>query len=95
MQRSDMIALVAGASVGVGGGVLGALLAWTAGEAVARRVLDPLGDQYIELRQPALPAVQHAAPQASRNRTSMASPAGRPPPPNAKEAVTSAQAAWR
>ncbi|HEV2456974.1 MAG TPA: hypothetical protein VGS80_01315 [Ktedonobacterales bacterium] len=95
MQRNEMIALVAGASVGVGGGMLGAFLAWTAGGAVARCVLDPLGDQYIELSPPTLPAARHGAPQASRNSTSMASPAGVPSLPNAREAVTSTQAAWR
>ena len=93
MQRNEMMALVAGASVGLGGGMLGAFLAWTAGGALAHRVLDPFGDQYIELSQPALLAARHGA-QASRNSTSVASLAGLPPLPNAKEAVTSTQASW-
>jgi hypothetical protein len=95
MQRNEMMALVAGASVGVGGGALGAFLAWTAGGAVARRVLDKFDDQDIELRQPALPAARHGAPQASRNSASGTPAAGAPPLPSVKEAVTSAQAPWR
>jgi hypothetical protein len=95
MQRNELVALAAGASVGVGGGALGAFLAWIAGGAVARRVLDPFGDQYIELRQPQLPAARHGAPQPTWISTSEQSPAGVPSLPNAKEAVTSVQAAWR
>jgi hypothetical protein len=66
MHRNEMMALVAGASVGVGGGMLGAFLAWTASGALVHRVLDPFGDQYIELSQPEQyvsgVAGRHAAP---------------------------------
>ena len=52
MQRKEMVALVAGASVGVGRGALGAFLACVAGRAVARSFLDQFGDHYIEPEQP-------------------------------------------
>ena len=61
MQRNDLIALVAGTSVGIVGGALGVFLASIAGEAAVRRVLDQLGDHYVELSQPPLPAAQHGA----------------------------------
>jgi hypothetical protein len=41
MQRTEGVALVAGATLGLGGGALGAFLACTLGQAVAHRLLDP------------------------------------------------------
>jgi hypothetical protein len=87
MHRKELVALVTGASVGVGGGALGAFLAWIAGEAVARRFLDQLGDQYIELAQPVLPAARHGAQRASPDSASETPPSGVPPRSSAKVAV--------
>jgi hypothetical protein len=64
MQRTEGVALVAGATLGLGGGMLGAFVACTLGQAVAYRVLEQLSDQYIDLGPPALPAARPAG-QAS------------------------------
>ena len=61
MQRNDMVALVAGAIVGMGGGALGAFLVCTVGRAVVRRFLDP----YPDLGQPAPPMERHGPRRAS------------------------------
>jgi len=60
MQRIEGVALVAGATLGLGGGVLGAFVACTLGQAVAYRVLEQVSDQYIDLGPPALPATRPA-----------------------------------
>jgi len=60
MQRIEGVALVAGATLGLGGGVLGAFVACTLGQAVAYRVLEQVSDQYIDLGPPALPAARPA-----------------------------------
>jgi hypothetical protein len=65
MQRRDIVALVAGATVGMGGGTLGAFLVCTAGRAVARRFLDQLDDQYLDFGKPILATERHGAQQAS------------------------------
>jgi hypothetical protein len=66
MQRTELIALVAGMSVGLGGGTLGAFLACTACRAVARDVQEQYG--YIDLGPPApppaAPVAQPVAPAA-------------------------------
>ncbi|HEV2460098.1 MAG TPA: hypothetical protein VGS80_17205 [Ktedonobacterales bacterium] len=86
MQRNDMVALVAGTSVGFVGGALGVFLACIAGEAAVLRFLVQLGDRYIELEQPPLPAAHHDAPRANPASAST-TPANVPPLPAAKEAV--------
>ncbi len=63
MQRTEGIALVAGATVGLGGGVLGAFVACTLGQAVAYRVLEQFSDQYIDLGPPAGLAARPARDQ--------------------------------
>jgi hypothetical protein len=66
MQRTEMIVLVAGVTVGLGGGALGGFLACTACQAVAHRVLDHLDRvQYIDLGPPTLPRAAPLAPPAS------------------------------
>jgi hypothetical protein len=50
MQRTDTVALVAGATVGMGGGALGAFLAYTAGQVVVHRFLDQFDDQFDDTR---------------------------------------------
>jgi hypothetical protein len=95
MQRKAMVALVAGASVGVGAGALGAFVAWAAAGAVARRFPDQFSDQDdqdIELEQPAPSATWHGTQQASSGSTPVTSPASDLSLPTPKEAVTSAQA---
>jgi hypothetical protein len=92
MQRKQMIALVAGVSVGVGGGVLGAFLVWAAAGAVALRLLDQLDDHDIELPQPVLPVAQHAAQQTSLGSVPVTPLASDPSLLNPQEAVTSARA---
>jgi hypothetical protein len=64
MQRTDKVALVAGATVGIAGGTLGAFLVCTAGRAVAHRFLDQFDDQYLDLEHPAPPTVRHSPQQA-------------------------------
>jgi hypothetical protein len=63
MQRTEAVALVAGATVGLGGGVLGAVVACTLGQAVAYRVLDQFSDKYIDLGPPAPPAARLVSEQ--------------------------------
>jgi len=63
MQRTEGIALVAGATLGLGGGVLGAFVACTLGQVMAHRVLEQFSDQYIDLGPPALPAARPARDQ--------------------------------
>ncbi|MGO8947950.1 MAG: hypothetical protein ACLQUY_09865 [Ktedonobacterales bacterium] len=60
MQRTDMLALAAGATVGVVGGALGAFLVCTAGPVVAGRFLNQLNEQYLDLGQPAPPTARHS-----------------------------------
>jgi len=60
MQRIEGVALVAGATLGLGGGILGAFVACTLGQAVAYRVLEQVSGQYIDLGPPALPAARPA-----------------------------------
>ena len=62
MQRTEGIALVAGATLGLGGGMLGAFVACTLGQAVAYRALEQFSGQYIDLGPPALPAARPAGP---------------------------------
>jgi hypothetical protein len=104
MQRKDLVALVAGASVGVAGGALGAILASTVGGKPLYRLVDQLGwgDQYIELRPPAGPSALCDTQTASSGSASLTQPASGPPPPlpppvpmslpHVKEAVTASQA---
>ena len=63
MQRTEGVALVAGATLGLGGGMLGAFVACTLGQVVAYRVLEQFSDQYVDLGPPALPAAQPASDQ--------------------------------
>jgi hypothetical protein len=60
MQRIEGVALVAGATLGLGGGMLGAFVACTLGQAMAHRVLEQFSGQYIDLGPPALPAARPA-----------------------------------
>jgi hypothetical protein len=92
MQRNEVVALVAGASIGMGGGPLGAFVAWAACGAAARHFLDRLGDQDIELRQPAAPGVQYGAEQVNAGSAPVTQPASDRAVRNPAEAVTSAQA---
>ena len=89
MRRNDMVALVAGTSVGIVGGAFGVFLACIAGEAAVRRFLVELGDHYSELSQPPLSARQHSAPQVNRQSASK-TPDNLLPSPPAKEAVNAA-----
>src|SRR5260370_41260598 len=52
-----------GRDPGPGGGVLGAFVACTLGQAVAYRVLEQFSDQYIDLGPPALQAARPARDQ--------------------------------
>src|SRR5215470_12397761 len=109
MPRKDLVALVAGASVGVAGGALGAILVSTVGGAALSRFVDQFGwgDQYIELRPPAVPTALSDTQKASAGSASLTQPASGPRPPlpppvpvpvsvptslpRAEEAVTSSQ----
>jgi hypothetical protein len=71
MQRTDIVALVTGATVGLGGGTLGAFLVCTAGQIVVHRFLNQFDDQYLDLRPPAPPTAQQGAQQASRTGASV------------------------
>jgi hypothetical protein len=64
MHRTDMVALAAGTTVGIGGGALGAFLICTAGQIVVHRFLDQFDDQYFDFRPPALPTARHGVQQA-------------------------------
>jgi len=75
MHQKELAALVAGASVGVGGGALGAFLVCTAGRVVARGVLDQFGEHYIALEEQSLLRTQHGAQQASADSAPGAPPA--------------------
>jgi len=63
MQRTEGVALIAGATVGLGGGALAAFVACMLGQAVAYRVLEQVSDEYLDLGPPALPAAQPASEQ--------------------------------
>ena len=65
MHRTEMVALVAGATVGMGGGALGAFLVCTAGQIVVQRFLNQFDDQYLDLRPPAPATARHSPQQAS------------------------------
>ena len=67
MQRTEGVALVAGATLGLGGGILGAFVACTLGQAVAYRVLEQVSGQYIDLGPPALPAARPAGPASEQD----------------------------
>ncbi len=67
MQRTEAVALVAGATLGLGGGVLGAVVACTLGQAVAYRVLEQFSGQYIDLGPPAPPAARPAGPASEQD----------------------------
>ena len=67
MQRTEGVALVAGATLGLGGGMLGAFVACTLGQAMAYRVLEQFSDPYIGLGPPALPAAQPAGPASEQD----------------------------
>ena len=71
MQRAEMVALVAGTTVGIGGGALGAFLVCTAGRVVVHHFLDQFDDQYLDLRQPAPATARHGAQQASLTGSSV------------------------
>jgi hypothetical protein len=93
MQRKVVVALVAGGTVGIGGGgALGAFLACTAGRAAARRFLDLFSDQYIDLSQLAPPTVRHSAQQASLSRASVTTSASDQSLPNVGAAPAAAPA---
>ena len=65
MHRTEMVALVAGTTVGIGGGALGAFLVCTAGRVVVHRFLDQFDDQYLDLEQPAPLTARHGTQQVS------------------------------
>jgi hypothetical protein len=65
MQRTEMVALVAGTTVGIGGGALGAFLVCTAGRVVVHHFLDQFDDEYLDLRPPTLLTARHGAQQTS------------------------------
>ena len=69
MQRAEMVALVAGTTVGIGGGALGAFLVCTAGRVVVHRVLDQFldqfDDQYLDLGPPTPLTARHGTQQVS------------------------------
>jgi hypothetical protein len=67
MQRIEGVALVAGATLGLGGGVLGAFVACTLGQAVAYRVLEQVCDPYIDLGPPARRAARPAEPASDQD----------------------------
>jgi hypothetical protein len=71
MQRTEMVALVAGTTVGIGGGALGAFLVCTAGRVVVHRVLDQFDDQYLDLMQPIPLTARQGAQQASLTGSSV------------------------
>ena len=64
-QRTDTVALVAGATVGMGGGALGEFLVCMAGRVVVHRILDPFDDQYRDFRPPAPRTARHGGQSAS------------------------------
>jgi hypothetical protein len=66
MQRTEMVALVAGTTVGLGGGGLGAFLVCTAGQIVVHRFLHQFDDQYLDLWPPAPPTARPNTQQASQ-----------------------------
>ena len=92
MQRTEGVALVAGATLGLGGGVLGAFVACTLGQAMAHRVLEQFSDQYIDLSQLAPPTVRHSAQQASLSRASVTTSASDQSLPNVGAAPAAAPA---
>jgi hypothetical protein len=67
MQRTERVALVAGATLGLGGGMLGAFVACTLGQAVAYHVLEQFSGQYIDLGPPALLAARPAGPESEQD----------------------------
>jgi hypothetical protein len=66
-----IVALVTGATVGLGGGALGAFLVCTAGQVVVHRFRAQVDDQYLDLGQPALPTARQSAQPASRTGSSV------------------------
>jgi hypothetical protein len=80
MQRTEMVALVAGATVGLGGGGLGAFLVCRAGQRVVHRFMNQIDDQYLDLRQPDRPTVRHNTQQASLAGSLVTQPASDQPP---------------
>ena len=86
MQRTEGVALAAGATVGLGGGMLGALVACTLGQAMAYRVLEQFSDQYIDLGPPALPAARPAGLESEQDLPHVA-PAPAPAPVTVTVAV--------
>lgn len=80
MQRNDMAALVAGMSVGVAGGALGALLACIVGVEAICRLMDRFADQGIELRRPAVPTARSSDSQRRLGDTPASPPATALPP---------------
>ena len=64
MQRTEIGALLAGTTLGMGGGALGAFFVCMAGRALAHRLFDESDSLYIELRQAASQA-RHYAQQPS------------------------------
>jgi hypothetical protein len=71
MQRTDIVALVTGATVGLGGGTLGAFLACTAGRVVVQRFLNQFDDQYLDLGPLARPTARQSAQPASQGGASV------------------------
>jgi hypothetical protein len=71
MHRTDMVALVEGMTVGIGGGTLGAFLICTAGRVVVHRFLDQFNDQYLNFRPPTPPTARHGVQQASQTGSSL------------------------
>jgi hypothetical protein len=55
MQHNDKVALVAGMTIGLWGGTLGAFLLCTATRAATCRLLNQLDERYLELKLPAAP----------------------------------------
>jgi hypothetical protein len=64
MQQRDRLALVAGISIGLWGGALGAFLICTATWAATCRVLNRRDEQCLELRLPALSERSRATDQS-------------------------------
>src|SRR5260370_13363784 len=67
MQRTERVALGAGATLGLGGGMLGAFVACTLGQAVAYHVLEQFSDLYIDLGPPAGLAARPAEPVSDQD----------------------------
>src|SRR5262249_36304389 len=89
MQRRDLVTFVAGVTVGMGGGTLGAFLACAAGRVLAYRYRDHYG--YVDLGQPGSPVALPRVPQATQRSAPGTPPAHDQDLPTAKTAVSGAR----